>query len=414
MSNTDDPDYVSGAEPPYKIQPPIVHPPFCVCKRCATLPLEERAREHVHRIFRASPVPKSRVQTAAFAIATKRDVERRLLDAAAAAMQVEAATAKPRLAAICAAYVHHQERDGKRIDVNIYTVRKLETYFGPDRDPTLITKADHAAMVEHFRALKLAPDTIGRHTRILLAILNSAVKDGLIPGHQLQGVRRPIVKKTRKPVTFTTRQIEVLRGPAMDRWEAAHAAEVAAYDPETNQRQPTVVPLRGFCMVAYRTLMRPGNNFGLEWPQLILDEVSHTGRFRLDQHKNVSRGVEVEGALHRELVDYLIARQHAAHSSRFVHPNPVTGLPYVNIRWHWLRLCEIANDILHAEGSEDMRDERLHFYTWRHTGASRLAESGADPVMIVRMMGDVDLETVRQHYFDSSIDHMQRMIARWD
>ena len=200
----------------------------------------------------------------------------------------------------------------------------------------------------------------------------------------------------------------------MDRWEAENRASIAAYDAATFQRRPTVVPLRGLCLVAYRTLMRPGNNFGLEWGQITLSEATMVGRFYLASHKNVSRGVEVEGAVHRELAEYLLARRRVAQGSRYVHPNELTGEPYRNIRAHWLRLCEIANEILHAEGTEDLRDERLHFYTWRHTGATRLAQSGGDPVAIVRMMGDVDLETVMAHYFGSSLEHMQRMMDRWE
>ena len=54
------------------------------------------------------------------------------------------------------------------------------------------------------------------------------------------------------------------------------------------------------------------------------------------------------------------------------------------------------------------------FYNWRHTGASSLAASGADPVLIVRMMGDVALQTVMNHYFDSSPERMQDIVGGWD
>jgi integrase len=54
------------------------------------------------------------------------------------------------------------------------------------------------------------------------------------------------------------------------------------------------------------------------------------------------------------------------------------------------------------------------FYRWRHTGASELAATGADPVMITRMMGDVSLTTVMEHYFDSSLEHMQEFVENWD
>lgn len=34
--------------------------------------------------------------------------------------------------------------------------------------------------------------------------------------------------------------------------------------------------------------------------------------------------------------------------------------------------------------------------------------------MIARMMGDVSLTTVMAHYFDSSLEHMQQIVDRWD
>lgn len=34
--------------------------------------------------------------------------------------------------------------------------------------------------------------------------------------------------------------------------------------------------------------------------------------------------------------------------------------------------------------------------------------------MITRMMGDVSLTTVMEHYFDSSLEHMQGIVERWD
>lgn len=51
---------------------------------------------------------------------------------------------------------------------------------------------------------------------------------------------------------------------------------------------------------------------------------------------------------------------------------------------------------------------------WRHTGASNLAASSKDPVLVTRMMGDTQLQTVMKHYFDSDFEHMQAEVARWE
>jgi integrase len=95
-----------------------------------------------------------------------------------------------------------------------------------------------------------------------------------------------------------------------------------------------------------------------------------------------------------------------------VHPNPETGAAYENIRKQWLQLVEIANEILGPD--EQLTGARTHFYTWRHTGASNLAASSKDPVLVTRLMGDTQLQTVTNHYFDSDFEHMQAEVARWE
>jgi integrase len=84
MARTSDPDYVAGAGPPYKIQPPIVHPPFCVCDKCSSLPAEERTRPHTIRVLRASRSPNSRTLSTVHALELKTQLERELRNRAAA------------------------------------------------------------------------------------------------------------------------------------------------------------------------------------------------------------------------------------------------------------------------------------------------------------------------------------------
>jgi integrase len=72
----------------------------------------------------------------------------------------------------------------------------------------------------------------------------------------------------------------------------------------------------------------------------------------------------------------------------------------------------VANSMLPAD--EQLAGVRAHFYTWRNTGASELAARGADPVMIVRLMGDSSLRTVMDHYFDWSVEHMQHVLSSWN
>jgi integrase len=81
MARRRDPDYVTGAAGRFEVQPPIVHPAWCTCDRCAEIAIEERGREHVVRVRRQSPHPASRVQSAAFAFDLKKQLERELRSA---------------------------------------------------------------------------------------------------------------------------------------------------------------------------------------------------------------------------------------------------------------------------------------------------------------------------------------------
>jgi hypothetical protein len=90
--------------------------------------------------------------------------------------------------------------------------------------------------------------------------------------HQLGKVPRPSGSKERTaPVTWTKRELAVILGPAMDQFEreqAAWNAKVAGEKANRGLRSPSDLPLRGFCYVAYFTLMRPKNNLALTWSEI--------------------------------------------------------------------------------------------------------------------------------------------------
>ena len=157
--------------------------------------------------------------------------------------------------------------------------------------------------------------------------------------------------------------------------------------------------------------MRPSNNYALRWEELHINEGTMRGHFDLNDHKNADKGIEARGPLAYSLIKYLLSTRPEAKPKGYVHPNLRTGKPYVNIRKQWKRLIEIANELL---PEDEQIGADVDFYNLRHTGASELVAHGADPVMIVRMMGDTSLATVMKHYFDSSLEHMQEVVARWD
>jgi len=419
--NKTEPDYVTGRKGRYQLQPPIIHPAFCVCRLCAKRRTADNwAREVVIRARRTSPAPENRQESAVAAANLKTQLERELREAVIATERAKNALAgRVTWKQLCDAYRAHHERDGKRLDRDKYLIDALEAHFGSDRDPESISKQDYATYVEALRARKCKDTTILRYTNTLLAILNSALRDDIIAAHRLVGVRKPQGSKPAKPVTFTRRQVAVLLGPAMDAYEheqaAAHAAYFAAtrYGAHARGSAPTRTPLRGLTLIAYLTLMRPANNFALTWEQIRLHPRREEGTFHLDEHKNARKGIVVDGHLHPMLVRYLRSIYPGPNATGLVHPNPETGKAYVNIRPQWKRLVSLANALLDPRERLKKKTKATHFYTWRHTGASSLAESSRDPVMVARLMGDTQLTTVYNHYFDTSTEHQAREIARW-
>ena len=82
MPYTDSPDFVAGAAPPYKIQPTIDHPAYCVCPRHRDLPIGQRAIAESVRVLRKSIYPDDRRMSAVYALDVKRTLERELQEAA--------------------------------------------------------------------------------------------------------------------------------------------------------------------------------------------------------------------------------------------------------------------------------------------------------------------------------------------
>lgn len=148
--------------------------------------------------------------------------------------------------------------------------------------------------------------------------------------------------------------------------------------------------------------MRPKNNRALTWEELTLDPVSRTGWFKLADHKNKRKGITARGALHPKLVDYLL-KIRPANASGLVHPNPATGLAYVDIRKQWDHLIEIASRLLGYR----LEGKKADFFNLRHSGASHIAASQRDArhlLGVVWMMGDTSIATVNRHYFNFDQD----------
>ena len=390
----------------WRVNPPIVHPAFCVCETCRRRRKDnEWDREFVVRTDRVSP-HQSEPRAIAYAQEFKRSEEARLRSETGQARdELRAVGNGVTFRAVMELYRKYQRSEGKRYDRDKFRIDLVESYFSEDRDPGKISKLELKRFREWLSTEReMVPSTVNRVTTVLVAAMNHAVREGLIDSHQLKEVRRLRVVRAGRPRTFTVRQMEVLLGEAMERFEQFQKEEVR------RQGGLTLVPLRGIVLVAYKALLRPSNNFALSWEQLAIDRARMIGSFHIQSHKNADRGVRLEGPLAPSLLRYLVGRM-PEQARGLIHPNPTTGKPFTNIRKSWQRLLAIANEILPP--SEQIGPE-LDFYNLRHSGASHLAMSGADPVAIVRMMGDTSLTTVLKHYFNSDLDHMQHLVRRWE
>jgi integrase len=409
-----EPDYVSGRRGRYEISPPIVHPPQWVCAICSRhrKTPEEWATPFVIRARRKSSFPNSRPDSAAFARNFKRDEEARLRAAVAAAERAQKARANAvRFGTVCDAYRQHMRQAGKRYDRAASRIDSVEAFFGRERDAATIGWDEYQELLAEVS--KLSPQTQRHYASTLIAMLNFGVTHRILPGpHALGKVPRPVVVKSDSPVTWTKRELAVILGPALDEFEREQVrwnARVAADKSARGLRSPSTVPLRGFCYVAYFTLMRPKNNLALTWPEISIDDDGVRGTFRLDQHKNVNKGIGAEGPLAEQLLRYLRSIR-PANPAGPVHTNASTGVEYVDIRKQWNRLIAIASRMLGYE----LQGRKADFFTFRHTGASHLAEKTKNPILIAKMMGDTNGQTVMRHYFNLDLEFMAEMIAGWE
>jgi integrase len=409
-----DPDYVTGPRGRYEIQPPIVHPPHCVCDVCPRhrKTSEEWEQPFVIRARRKSSAPKNRIASAVQARNFKTEEEGRLAAAVRDAEQSRRARANAiSFGKVCDSYRAYMQQTGKRYDRAKSRIDIIEVFFGRQRDAAAIGWDEYQELLAEFA--QLAPQTQRHYASTLIAMLNFAVAHRILPGpHSLGKVPRPVVTKSDMPVTWTKRELAVILGPALDEYEREQArwnAQVASEKSARGLRSPSALPLRGFCYVAYFTLMRPKNNFALTWQELSIDEASERATFRLDQHKNVNRGIKAEGPIAEQLLRYLRSIW-PANASGTVHANPATGTQYIDIRKQWRRLIAIASTMLGYE----LEGRKADFFTFRHTGASHLAEKTKNPILIVKMMGDTNVETVMRHYFNLDMEFMTEMINGWE
>lgn len=129
--------------------------------------------------------------------------------------------------------------------------------------------------------------------------------------------------------------------------------------------------LKPILVVALNTGMRRGEILSLKWPQVDLAR----GFIHLTQTKSgKSRDVPINSVVREELL-MLKARSR----SEFVFANPMTGQAVTDVKRAFAAACG------------DSQVVNLHFHDLRHTAATRMAETGAEPSTIKDILGHSDL-----------------------
>ena len=420
-----DPKYVTGRLGSLDLYPWVTHPPRCVCTLCPAnrkraaeksgRPIEEVWAEPLDiRVRRDSPFPRNRKLSALAALQLKESEETRLREAVekdAEARRAELSIV--RFGAVVDAYRKYFTSTGKDLQKERSRIANIEAFVGRERDTATVDIHIYRELIAEVS--RMHPETQRHYASTLLAMLNHAKAERVVTTHALLGVRVPQVIRDDEPEPWTKRELGVLMGPAMreyEREQAAWNARVAKEKKNRGLRSPSFLPLRGLCLVAYYTLMRPKNNRALTWEEVTIDPASRTGFFKLSRHKNVNKGIKARGALAAELVDYL-ASIRPQKASGPIHANPETGSPYVDIRKQWNRLIEIASRML----GHELTGKKADFFNFRHTGASDIAQRGRDPkhlLVVVKMMGDTSVETVNRHYFNLEDEVMQELVTGWE
>jgi integrase len=185
-----DPDFVVGTAPPYKIQPAIVHPRWCLCPRCSALTDDERYklacrkiccitkdladREMVVRVQRISPFPSSRPKSAAAAIALKAKLEAELAATMASSPVTPASMPLPEIAEL---YFSQNPRNVgpetlKRERISAANVIRVLAIVAPDVAADEISEPQAVALRNHRDRVDEAADrTIGGELAWLKMIL---------------------------------------------------------------------------------------------------------------------------------------------------------------------------------------------------------------------------------------------------
>ncbi|MFI2817876.1 tyrosine-type recombinase/integrase [Vreelandella piezotolerans] len=261
----------------------------------------------------------------------------------------------------------------------------------------------------------LAYDTMKRTYGALQTLLNHAASRGIIASNPLKDI------KLQKPA-LTTEQLDADDGRRYleDDERLAFFAGMAAYQEEKRaQRRSSrahgkqylpdldqvayvdhVVP---WLTLMYYTGFRPGDLFGLRWPQV--NFAFKTIRKIIEKTAHQSPDPQTF-PLSDPAAEVLSAwwEQQGRPKDGVVFPSPVTGerLGKDSMRGPWRRICKLGG-----------LGEGMVLYTLRHNFASQLVMAGVDLLTVSKLMAHSDIQTTIKYYAHLQPDHKRDAVQRF-
>ncbi|HEX6097697.1 MAG TPA: hypothetical protein VF432_15325 [Thermoanaerobaculia bacterium] len=234
MAYKPEPSWVSGRIGTLCIEPPITHPDFCTCDQCPAYrakraakmgqPIEEIEAEPIDiRIKRYSPYPRNKKLSKLEAQRVKEAEEKKLNARVVRAKAAEVKEASiVRFLAVTSNYRRYLIDHNKDYEHAKSRIDCIEAVYGPEHDVETLTYPLYEELLAEVAGM--SPETQRHYANMLLAMLNRAKAQRIIPRHHLEGVPVPQVVHDDEPEPWSQLELGILMGPALREYEAEQAA----------------------------------------------------------------------------------------------------------------------------------------------------------------------------------------------
>lgn len=278
---------------------------------------------------------------------------------------------------------------GDRLDTETRRAKETKQRILQAFDTLLDTRLDRidSATIDRWRATRIKagvkPASVNRNTNDLKALLNFALRRGLIDAHPLQGMKN-LREDSESHVRYLTTDEEARLRAALDARETAKRESRArgnqwrierSRDARADLRLVAFADyLKPAILLSLNTGLRQGETFKLTWADVNLDKGLVTVRAASAKSQK-ARHVP----LNAEARAVLDAWRQQGPGEGYVFPGRDGG-PLVEIKTAWAKLLRDA----------DIRNFRWH--DMRHHFASRLVMAGVDLNTVRELLGHSDIK----------------------